>query len=155
VADLSTVWVVANVFEADLPSVVAGDPAEVRTESSADPLPGRVDYIAALVDPTTRAIAVRIVVPNPQRLLRRDLYVRVAIRSRRESTGLLAPVAAVLRDDENLPFVFVANADGSFSRRRVTLGARAGDGQEITFGLAAGESIAVQGALFMQSAENR
>ncbi len=121
----------------------------------AAPIQGKVDYIAALVDPNTRAIAVRIVAPNPNEMLKRDLYVRAEIESRRESTGLLVPVSAVLRDDENLPFVFVANPDGSFARRRVQIGTRVGDRQEITSGLTAGETIVVEGGLFLQTAESQ
>jgi len=155
VADLSTVWVMANIFETDLPFVAAGDAAEVQAGAAAAPLQGKVDYISAVVDPTTRAIAVRVVVPNPGGVLKRDLYVRVAIRSRREATGLLVPVSAVLRDDENLPFVFVANPDGTFGRRRLDIGARVGDRQEIRNGLTAGEQVVVEGGLFLQFAENQ
>lgn len=155
VADLSTVWVMANVFESDLPFVSPGDTARVQTGGPGPTIVGKVDYIAALVDPNTRAVAVRIVAPNPNGVLKRDLYVRVQIEPRRESTGLLVPVSAVLRDDENLPFVFIANPDGSFSRRRVQIGTREGDRQEITSGLAAGETLVVEGGLFLQFAESQ
>lgn len=163
VADTSTVWVMANIFEADLPFVAAGDSARVLTEAPGAPMVGKVDYISALVDPTTRAIAVRIVVPNPNGVLKRDLYVRVALQASRESSGLLVPVAAVLRNDENLPFVFVANPDGTFARRGVQIGSRvpppAGskgeDRQEITQGLTAGETVVAEGGLFLQFAENQ
>ncbi|HEY6324548.1 MAG TPA: efflux RND transporter periplasmic adaptor subunit, partial [Thermoanaerobaculia bacterium] len=83
-----------------------------------------------------------------------DLYVQVAIHSQRQSFGLMVPVSAVLRDDENLPLVFIANADGTFARRRVQLGARSGDRQEVTSGLRAGESVVVEGGLFLQTAES-
>jgi cobalt-zinc-cadmium efflux system membrane fusion protein len=155
VADLSTVWVMANVFETDLPFVAVGDPATITTGEGAEALPGKVEYVSALVDPTTRAVAVRVVAKNPTGALRKDLSVRVAIESRRESTGLLAPVSAVLRDDENLPFVFVAKPDGTFDRRRVTLGTRVGDEEEIVSGLAAGDEIVTEGGLFMQFAESQ
>jgi cobalt-zinc-cadmium efflux system membrane fusion protein len=159
VADLSTVWVMANIFEADLPFVAPGDSARVLTESPGPPIVGRVDYISALVDPATRAISVRIVAPNPNGVLKRDLYVRAAIQASRESSGLLVPVSAVLRDDENLPFVFVAGPGGTFARRRVQLGSRQAsqggeDRQQITSGLAAGETIVVEGGLFLQTAGN-
>jgi cobalt-zinc-cadmium efflux system membrane fusion protein len=155
VADLSTVWVMANIFQADLPFVAPGDPAQIITGAGGGVLPGRVDYISAVVDPATRAIAVRIVAPNPGQVLKKDLYVRVAIQSNRETMGLLVPVSAVLRDDENLPIVFVAVPDGSFARRRVGIGSRVGDRQEITSGLAGGETIVVEGALFLQFAQNQ
>jgi cobalt-zinc-cadmium efflux system membrane fusion protein len=153
VADLSSVWVMANVFEADLPSVRVGDTADVIT-GSGQTLQGRVDYIAALVDPNTRAVSVRLDVPNPGEVLKRDLYVRVQIHSQVPASGILVPVSAVLRDDENLPFVFVAKPGGTFERRRVDLASRIGDRQEIRSGLAAGESIVVEGGLFLQSEEH-
>jgi len=155
VADLSTVWVMANVFQIDLPFVEVGDPASVTTGEGGAALPGTVQYVSALVDPTTRAVAVRVAAKNPAGALRKDLYVRVAIQSRRDSTGLLVPASAVLRDDENLPFVFVARPDGAFDRRRVTLGTRVEDEEEIVSGLAAGEQIVVEGGLFLQFAESQ
>jgi cobalt-zinc-cadmium efflux system membrane fusion protein len=155
VADLSTVWVMANVFETDLPFVAVGDPATITTGEGGEALPGKVDYVSALVDPTTRAVAVRVVAKNPTGALRKDLYVTVAIESRRESSGLLVPVSAVLRDEENLPFVFVAKPDGIFDRRRVTLGARVGDEEQVTSGLVAGDQIVTEGGLFMQFAESQ
>lgn len=155
VADLSTVWVMANIFETDLPFIAAGDSATIETGAGGPAISGKVDYIAALVDPTTRAIAVRIVAPNPGEVLKRDLYVRVSIESHRQSNGLLVPVSAVLRDDENLPFVFVSAGNDTFVRRRVQLGSRVGDRQELTSGLTAAETIVVDGGLFLQFAENQ
>jgi RND family efflux transporter, MFP subunit len=154
VADLSSVWVIANVFEADLPFVKIGDSAEILTSSGAAPLQGKVSYIAALVDPNTRAISVRLNVPNPGGVLKRDLYVRVVIHSQAESQGLLVPVSAVLRDEESLPFVFVGKPDGTFGRQSVQLGSRIGDHQEITSGLTAGQSIVVEGGLFLSAVEH-
>ena len=153
VADLSSVWVMANVFEADLPSVRTGDTADIIT-GSGQTLKGRVDYIAALVDPNTRAVSVRLNVPNPGEVLKRDLYVRVQIHSQVQASGILVPVSAVLRDDENLPFIFVTKPDGTFERRRVDLASRIGNLQEIRSGLAAGESIVVEGGLFLQNEEH-
>jgi cobalt-zinc-cadmium efflux system membrane fusion protein len=60
------------------------------------------------------------------------------------------PVSAILRDDENLPFVYVAQPDGSFARQRVTLGYRTGDQYDIAAGLKAGDRIVVDGGLFVQ-----
>ena len=154
VADLSTVWVMANVFEADLPFVKVGDPAEVKTSAGLAPLPGKVSNIAALVDPNTRAVAVRLEVPNTGQVLKRDLYVRVTIRSRAESSGVMVPVSAVLRDEDNLPFVFTAAPDGAFKRHRVRIGARVGDSQEILSGLSAGDSVVVEGGLFLSTSEH-
>jgi membrane fusion protein, heavy metal efflux system len=155
VADLSTVWVMANVFESDLGDVGVGDPADVAPTVGGARFTGRVDYVGAIVDPDTRATSVRIVAQNRNDFLKRGMYVRVDIHSRRPRRGLLVPVPAVLRDADNLPFVFVTGADSSFVRRPVTLGSRVGDRYEISAGLAAGEQIIVEGGLFLQFAESQ
>jgi membrane fusion protein, heavy metal efflux system len=154
VADLSTVWVMANVFEGDVGAVRRGETALVTTNAAPDTLPGQVDYVADLVDPATKATAVRVLVPNKARVLRRDMLVRVTIRALAPSTGLLVPVAAVLRDDENLPYVYVA-APGGFARRRVDLGGRVDDRYEIASGLQPGESVVTDGALFLEGASTQ
>ncbi len=155
VADISTMWVMANVYPADLDLVGAGQPALIYTDASAKPLDGRVDYVGAVVDPGTKATAVRILAGNRDGLLKRDMFVRVDIHSTRKRTGILIPVASLLRDDDNLPFVFVAVANGSFERRRITLGYRVDDRYEVTDGLAAGDQVVADGALFIQFAENQ
>ena len=153
VADLSKVWVMAHIFDADIGAVHNGDLADVQ--ATARTLPGTVDNIAAEVDPNTRSVAVRVVVNNPGDYLKKQMYVGVHIRSRQESQGLLAPVSAVLRDDENLPFVYVTQNDGSFARQRVTLGSRTGEQYVIAGGLNPGQQIVVDGALFVQFMQNQ
>ncbi len=149
IADLSSVWVMANVFEGDVAVVRHGEKAWITTGGSPDTLPGTVDYVAALVDPATRATMVRIVVPNRGGLLRRDMLVNVEIHAMRPRSGILVPVAAVLRDEDNLPYVYVANGTRGYDRRRIGLGARVGDRYEVRSGLKAGESVVTQGALFL------
>jgi cobalt-zinc-cadmium efflux system membrane fusion protein len=155
VADLSTVWVMASIFEADLAVVQAGEDVEIVTDASPTPLHGRVDYVAALVDPASKATQVRIVAPNRGELLKRDMFVRVRIHANRDRSGILLPAAAIMRDEENLPFVFIAQASGGYTRRRVTLGGRSGAQYEITSGLTAGDKVVSDGALFIQFAESQ
>jgi cobalt-zinc-cadmium efflux system membrane fusion protein len=155
VADLSRVWVMAHLFNTDLGSVSLGDPAEVLTGKASEHFAGTVDNISALVDPDTRSVAVRVVVENPGGLLKKQMYVRVLIHSRAESAGLLVPVSAILRNEENLPFVYVAQPDGSFGRQRLTLGYREGDQCDITSGLKPGDRIVVDGGLFVQFMQNQ
>jgi cobalt-zinc-cadmium efflux system membrane fusion protein len=155
VADLSRVWVMAQVFGADLAAVSVGDAAEVNSGIDSKSFSGKVDNIAALVDPDTRAVAVRVVVDNPGDLLKKQMYVRVRVEARQESRGLLVPVSAILRDDENLPFVYQLQADGSLARRHVTLGSRTGDAYDIAEGLSAADKIVVDGALFLQFMQNQ
>lgn len=155
VADLSKVWVMAQVSAAELATIRVGDPAQVDSGMPGVELPGTVDNIAAVVNPDTRAVAARIVVPNPGDVLRKQMYVRVRIQSRQAGQGLLMPVSAMLRDDENLPFVYIVQHDGSFARRRVTLGPRNGDQYEVSDGLKPGDQIVVDGGLFVQFMQNQ
>jgi cobalt-zinc-cadmium efflux system membrane fusion protein len=155
VANLSRVWVMAQIFGSDLASVRLGDSAEVTSGIGSNSFSGKVDNISALVDPDTRSVPVRVVIDNPGDLLKKQMYVRVRIRSRAESGGLLIPVSAVLRDEENLPFVYVVESDAGFARRHVTLGNRTGDQYVIPEGLAAGERIVVEGGLFLQFMQNQ
>ena len=92
----------------------------------------------------------RIVAPNPGDLLKKQMYVGVSIESGRVNIGLLVPVSAVLRDDENLPFVYVAMRDGTFARRHVTVGYRDSQNYDVTSGLASGDRVVSNGALFLQ-----
>ena len=155
IADLSTVWVMASVFESDLASVSRGDKVDVATGAAPRPLPGTVDYIEALVDPATKATQVRVVVPNTGHLLKRDMYVTATIHSSKEKHGILLPVSAVLRDENNLPFVFVQQSGGGFERRQVTLGSRVNDEYEISAGLENGERVIQVGGLFLQFAQSQ
>ena len=143
----------AHLFGADLGSVSIGDTAEVLTGTAH--FSGTVSNICALVDPDTRSVAVRVVVENPGGLLKKQTYVHVLIHSRKETTGLLVPVSGILRNEENLPFVYVAQPDGSFGRQRVTLGYREGDRYDITAGLKAGDRVVVDGGLFVQFLQNQ
>jgi cobalt-zinc-cadmium efflux system membrane fusion protein len=148
VADLSKVWVMAHVFDSDIGSVHQGDRAQISAIGRT--LSGMVDNVGAEVDPNTRSVAVRIVVDNPGDFLKRQMYVQVKIFSAQGVNGILAPVSAILRDEDNLPFVYVTQADGSFARQRVTLGYRGGNQYDIPEGLRPGQQIVADGGIFVQ-----
>lgn len=150
VANLSQVWVMAQIAPSDLSSIGAGDSAEINPGNGSGLFHGTVQNVSPSVDPNTRAVVARIVAPNPGDLLKKQMYVDVAIESGRVNTGLLAPVSAVLRDDENLPFVYVALPDGSFARRHVTLGYRDSQNYDVTSGLQSGDRVVANGAIFLQ-----
>jgi cobalt-zinc-cadmium efflux system membrane fusion protein len=155
IADLSQVWVMASVFPGDLSRVAVGDPATVAAQGGAAAAGGRVDYIAALVDPSTKAASVRVLADNPQGALRKDMYVDVSIRSRQTVSGIMVPVSAVLRDDDNQPYVFADAGGGRYARRDVTLGGREGDQYVVVSGLRTGDHIVTEGALFVQFAQSQ
>jgi cobalt-zinc-cadmium efflux system membrane fusion protein len=82
IADVSRVWVIAQVFDSDIASIENGDSAQVITGVESKTFPGAVGNIAALVDPNTRSVAVRVVANNPGETLKKQMYVRVRINSR-------------------------------------------------------------------------
>ncbi len=155
VANLSRVWVNANVFGSDVASVHEGDPAQVFADENGTPMSGTVTNVSEEVDPDTRAVVARVDVPNPQDALKKQMYVRVQIQSKQARNGLLAPVSAVLRDDDNLPFVYVVQPDASYARVHVTLGERVGDDYLISSGLRTGMRIVSDGALFLRFIETQ
>src|SRR5271170_7565388 len=150
VADLSRVWVQARIFGPDVAAVRNGDTADVESDIDATHLQGTVTNVSALVDPDTRSVIARVTVANAAQALKKQMYVRVLIHSHHEEGGLLIPVSAILRDDENLPFVYLAQSDGRFARRHVTLGYRDGDRYEILSGLKSGEQVVVAGGIFVR-----
>ena len=155
VADLSKVWVMAQISGSDLTSVHVGDAADVLIDGASDPIHGTVTNISALVNPDTRAVVARVVVDNPGDVLKKHMYVRVVIHSRQQSTGMLVPASVVLRDDENLPFVYLAQLGGHFARQHVDLGARTGDEYVIASGLKPGDRIVIDGGIFLQFMQNQ
>ena len=150
VADLSKMWVMAQISDANLALVHPGDSVDIEAGSTGSHFFGTVDNISAEVDPDTRSVLARVVVANPGNLLKNKMYVRVQIHSRTSRSGLLVPVSAILRDDENLPFVYVQRSDQSLARQHVVLGERAGDQYHIADGLRLGDRIVVDGGLFLQ-----
>ncbi len=115
-----------------------------------------MENIAAEVDPNTRSVAVRVVVNNPGEFLKRQMYVQVHIRDSQAKTGLLVPVSAVLRDEENLPFVYVDPA--GWKLRPPACDAWAIAAATDTTSSAAfdpGERIVADGAIFVQFMQNQ
>ena len=152
IADLSSVWVQGSVFEGDAAAVFKGESVVVRIEGVVDSFPGRIDYVGAMVDPDSKAMAVRILVPNVRGQLKQNMLVHLEIRGAHPRPAIVIPVSAVLRDDDNLPFVYLDAGNNRFDRRRISLGGRTGDVYEVTTGLRVGESIVTQGALLLQEA---
>lgn len=150
IADLSRMWVKAQVFGSELAAVKVGDPALVDIGNGARPIAGKVSYVGAQVDPDTRSVTARVQVDNPGGVLKGAMYVGVQIQSGQPAQGLQVPVTAILRDYDDLPFVYVDQPDGSFARRHVTLGYRAGSQVVIAEGLRAGERVVVDGSIFLR-----
>lgn len=151
IANLDRIWVDANVFGGDLANVHVGDLATVVMSGTADSLTGRVAFVGALVDPASRAVAVRIVVSNTGRALRQNMLVTVILKAGTAERGVMVPVSAVLRDENSLPYVFVNPAPGRYLRRRVTLGARNAERYQIRSGVVAGEQVVTDGSVYLSA----
>lgn len=150
IADTSRMWVMTHVFGDDSTHVQDGDAATIDTGDGGKPIAGTVTNVGAVVDPDTRSVNARVRVDNPDGLLKKQMYVTVNLRSHDARKGLLVPVSAVLRDDEDLPFVYVVESDGSYARRSVSLGTRVGDRYVIPEGLHPGDKVVVDGSIFLQ-----
>ena len=155
VADLSRMWVMAQVTPAELAAVHVGDSADISTGADAPPLAGTVTNIGGVVNADTGLVDVRVAVDNRDGLLKKQMYVNVTLRAQHASQALLVPASAVLRDDENLPFVYVADAHGGFARQHVTLGDHSGDQVAIRGGLTTGQQVVVDGGIFVQFLQNQ
>jgi cobalt-zinc-cadmium efflux system membrane fusion protein len=154
ISNTSTVWVLVNVYQKDLPYVRVGDSVSIQTESYPDVFHGKIAYVAASLDPSTRTLQARIETPNPGDKLKKDMYVVATVNAGAIKHAIALPDAAVLRDNENQPFVYVASASNQFSRRSVTLGESLDGKTEITSGLKAGERVIGNGSLFLQFANS-
>lgn len=153
-SDTSSVWVVVNVYQKDLPYVRVGDPVMIQTDSYPNVFHGRISYVAAALDPNTRTLQARIDTSNPGEKLKKDMYVTATVNAGKIANTLALPDAAVLRDSENQPFVYAATSSNQFGRRPVTLGESLNGQTEITSGLKAGDQVIGNGSLFVQFANS-
>jgi len=154
ISDLSTVWVLANVYQADLKYVRTGDDVIVQTDAFPESFHGKISYVSPALDANTRTLQARIVVENPGEKLKKDMYCTVIVTAGVLSNALAVPNASVLHDDDNRPFVYVLTGANQFSRRDVDLG-EAQDGQvQIAKGISPGEKVVGNGSLFLQFANS-
>lgn len=154
ISDTSNVWVLVNVYQKDLPYVRVGDPVNIQTDTYPDIFHGRIAYVAASLDPNTRTLQARIDTRNPGEKLKKDMYVVATVDAGRIPNAIALPDAAVLRDSENQPFVYVAVSSNQFGRRSVTLGESVDGNTEITSGLKPGDHVVGDGSLFLQFANS-
>jgi cobalt-zinc-cadmium efflux system membrane fusion protein len=155
ISNMSVVWVLANVYQQDLPYVRVGDPVEISTDSYPGTIfHGKISYVAAALDPTTRTLQARIDVKNPGEKLKNNMYVTAQVQAGKINNAITIPNASVLRDSENEPFVYILAGQNQFARRGVTLGQTTEQTTEITSGLAPGDRVAANGSLFLQFANS-
>lgn len=154
ISNMKTVWVLANVYEDQLAYVHVGDPVTIKTDAYPDVFHGRISFMGAALDPTSRTLQARIDTANPQGKLKKDMYVTATVVAGKISNALLVPDSAVLRDAENEPFVYVEAGPDRFARRQVKVGASDAGKTQIVSGLKPGERVAGDGSLFLQFANS-
>lgn len=154
ISDASAVWVVGQLYQEDLRRIELGDSALIRSPVLDAPLPGKVIYIGASIDPDSLTIPVRIAAENPGGLLKKGMYVDTAITPAKTESAVVVPHSSLLRDSDNLSFVYVQASPGKFARRHVDLGAQLPDGHVIKSGLTDGEQVLADGAVFIQFADS-
>jgi membrane fusion protein, heavy metal efflux system len=154
ISDMSQVWVLVNVYQADLAYVHDGDDVAVQTDAYPDTFHGKVSYVSPAVDPNTRTLQARVVVDNKGEKLKRDMYCTVTLTAGTVSNAIALPDAAVLRDDENQPFVYVAANSNQFGRRPVDIGNSQNGQTQILKGLSPGDKVVGDGSLFLQFANS-
>lgn len=153
IADLSTVWVLADVYQSEMAMAVPGDAAAV----SASYLPGetyrgRIDFMYPTLDEETRTARIRIVLPNPKNKLKPGMFVRVSIAGG-SRTALAIPRSALIQAGER-QIAFVEQSPGVFVPREIKTGVSGKDSVEILSGLTEGERV-VTSANFLIDSESR
>jgi cobalt-zinc-cadmium efflux system membrane fusion protein len=155
ISNMSTVWVLANVYQQNLPYVRVGDPVTILADSyPGTEFHGKISYVAAALDPTTRTLQARIEVKNPQDKLKNNMYVIAQVQAGKITNAITVPNSAVLRSAENEPFVYTLAGQDQFAMRSVSIGQTSEQSTEITSGLAQGDRIVANGSLFLQFANS-
>jgi RND family efflux transporter MFP subunit len=153
IADLSTVWVQAQVFQGDLGRIKAGDPAKLTVDTFPSRVfSGRVDFIYPQVDTDTRTAKVRVIFPNPDLQLKPGMFVNVTLEVPM-GQQLVIPETGILQSGTR-QITFVNRRDGYIEPREVQLGARVGDNFIVLKGLKSGEEI-VTSANFLIDSESQ
>ncbi len=152
ITDISTVWVLADVYESDLGRLPAAAEVTIRTEAYPDrAFRGRITYVSDTIEAQSRAAHVRCVVANPDDALKLGMFARVTIPTTERVASLAVPVAAVQRVDGQ-PVVFVQTGADAFERRDVTLGSTADGVVEVLSGVAPGDPVVAAGSFYLKTA---
>jgi len=152
IADMSTVWVLADVYEKDLSKIRRDGHVSVKVDAYPDrTFTGRITYVSDLIDPTTRSAKVRCVVENRDGALKLDMFAKVTLASADEREAVVVPADAIQQIDSQ-SVVFVQQTLTRFERRNVQTGLRTGDLVEIVGGVDEGQTIVGKGSFYLKTA---
>ncbi|RUL70283.1 efflux RND transporter periplasmic adaptor subunit [Dyella choica] len=152
VADLSSVWMVANMPEDDAAALKLHQPLAITVPALAGrTLHGEVSYLASAVDPNTHTVIVRADLPNADRVLRPQMLVNAAVQTAAAEHSPAVPEDGVVREGDGSTMVYVTPDGRRFEQRSVKIGKRQQGMDQILSGLKAGERVAGEGALFLDN----
>ena len=149
-SDMNSVWVLVNIYQNDIAYVHVGEDVTIDNETYPGVVRGKIQYVAPALDPTTRTLQARIEASNPGERLKNNMYVTAEVRAGVIPNAVVIPDTAVLRDDQNMPYVYIQTLNNQFARRMVTLGESQGGKTQITAGLQSNDKIVGDGSLFLQ-----
>ncbi len=153
VTDVSTMWMLANVAESDSPAFHVGQDVRVRVMAYPDRVfEGKISTIASTVDPVTHRLLVRSEISDPQHALRSGMFATYVIRTGDPVRSVAVPVNGVVREGDGTMTVWVTPDRRRFTKRTVKIGLQRDGYDQILQGLAAGELVATEGALFLSNA---
>jgi cobalt-zinc-cadmium efflux system membrane fusion protein len=153
VTDISTMWMIANVAETDVPALNVGQQVTVKVKAFPDRVyDGRISTISQMVDPNTHRALVRSEVADPRHELRSGMFANFVIRTGDPVKSVAVPVNGVVREGDGTMTVWVTTDRRHFVRRTVKIGMQRDGYHQILEGLQAGELIATDGALFLSNA---
>ena len=153
ISDLNTVWIWANVYESDISKIQAGNLVKASTISYPDlTFTGQIAKISNILDPESRVVKVRTEISNPGELLKPEMFATVEIYPKSPVHTLAVPTKAIFLE-HNLNYIIIKK-DNKYAKRRVERGLQFDQVTEIKSGLAAGEVVVVDGALFVANEIN-
>jgi membrane fusion protein, heavy metal efflux system len=153
VADVSTMWMLANVAESDSPDFKVGQEVKVRIMAFPDRVfDGRISTMSSTVDPNTHRVWVRSEVADPQHELRAGMFATFVIRTGDPIRAVAVPLDGVVREGDGTMTVWITADRRRFTRRTVRIGLQQDGYRQILEGLQPGELVATEGALFLSNA---
>ena len=152
VADISTMWMLANVPETDSPALRVGQEVKVSVSAFADRVfEGKIVTVTSMVDPNTRRVLIRSEIENPQHELRSGMFANFVIRTGDPVRSVAVPLDGVVREGDGTQTAWVTADRRRFTRRSVKIGLPYEGYRQILEGLQPGELVATEGAIFLSN----
>jgi cobalt-zinc-cadmium efflux system membrane fusion protein len=149
-SDMSSIWILVNIYQNDVAYVHVGDPVTIENESYPGVVRGKIEYISPALDPNTRTLQARIESPNPGERMKKEMYVTAEVQAGVIPNALFVPNSSVLRNEQNMPYVYLQTGERQFARRDVTLGETQEGKTQILTGLQTNDRVVGDGSLFLQ-----